>query len=80
MTLTRVAWSSLALIASLAAALVIKRRFHSTLSAAANEREMDWDLADDFTQAVANSLPHESGAFNIPPYALGLTTKADTIE
>jgi len=61
-----VAAISLTAIAAVAA-LVIHRRRHLRSPAAADQRDMGWDLADDFTQAVANSLPDESGAFNIPP-------------
>lgn len=67
MALTRVAWGSVAAIAGVAAALlVISRRRHRTSQNAANQRSVGWDLVDDFTQGVANALPHESGAFNIP--------------
>jgi hypothetical protein len=66
-TLTRVAWSGLAIIASVTVALVISRRRHRMSQTAANRRNTEWDLVDDFTQAVANALPHESGAFNVPP-------------
>jgi hypothetical protein len=29
--------------------------------------EFEWNLPDDLTQAAANALPDESGAFNAPP-------------
>jgi LPXTG-motif cell wall-anchored protein len=54
------AWSSIALIASLAVVLVLKRRHHLVSRVPASQRDTGWDLADDFTQAVVNSLPHES--------------------
>ena len=66
MTFTRVAWSGLAVIASVTVALVINRRRHRRSQTAANRGDMGWDFVDDFTQAVANALPHESGAFNVP--------------
>jgi hypothetical protein len=65
-TLTRVAWNTLAVIAGVIGALVISRRYRRSQTAA-NQRNLRWDLVDDFTQAVANALPHESGAFNLPP-------------
>ena len=67
MTLTRVAWSSLAVIAGVIGALVVSRRRYRRSQTAANQRNLEWDLVDDFTQAVANALPHESGAFTRPP-------------
>jgi hypothetical protein len=66
-TFTRVAWSGLAVIASVTVALADSRRRHRRSQTAENRRNMEWDLVDDFTQAVANALPHESGAFNLPP-------------
>ncbi len=65
MSVRRVAAVSLPVIAAVAA-LVIRRQRHRTSLAAADQRDIGWDLADDFTQAAANSLPDESGAFNIP--------------
>lgn len=66
MIFTRVAWSGL-VIASVTVALIVSRRRHRRSQTAPNGRNMEWDLVDDFMQAVANALPHESGAFNVPP-------------
>jgi hypothetical protein len=63
MTATRLMLTSCAILASIAAGLVIGRRRHRASTAAASERNTEWTLVDDFTQAAANALPDESGAF-----------------
>ena len=67
MTVQRIAvMSAFAITASIAIGYVLRRSRHRS-SPTPIRRDMEWDLADDITQAVANALPHESGAFNIPP-------------
>jgi hypothetical protein len=65
MTTNRLALG-LAAIAALAAAWTVRDRRRRTPPHAPTARDLGWDLADDIKQAVANSLPHESGAFNAP--------------
>jgi len=62
--LTHIVWIAVGAIAGLAGAFVIGRIRRDRTSAPGPDRqEVGWDLLDDFTQAAANALPHESGAF-----------------
>ena len=54
---------SVAAFAGIAAAIVVRYRRRETRAAAGNRADT-WDLVDDFTQAAADSLPHESVTFN----------------
>ena len=63
MTFRRAVVSIAAALAGVAAAMVIRHRHRETRAAAGNRRDT-WDLLDDFTQAAADSLPHESVTFN----------------
>lgn len=68
MNYSRAAWVGLAIAGSIAGAVVIDHlRRNRRSSIGRSKEDVEWDLADDFTQAVANALPHESGAFNVPP-------------
>jgi hypothetical protein len=68
MNYSRAAWIVLGAMAGFAGAAAIGRlRRGRRLALPAKEGETAWDLPDDLTQAVANALPHESGAFNTPP-------------
>jgi hypothetical protein len=68
MNYTRGAWIVLGAMAGIAGAIAIGRvRRGRTLALPPKQRDAAWDLPDDLTQAVANALPHESGAFNTPP-------------
>lgn len=67
MTAGRIVVGFLAVIAGLVGTQVLRRRrHHLTRGVTRTGCDLEWNLSDDLTQAVANALPHESGAFNIP--------------
>jgi hypothetical protein len=67
MNYSRAAWIALGAVAGIAGAAAIRRlRRGRRLVLPAKQRDTMWDLPDDLTQAVANALPDEFGAFNTP--------------
>ena len=67
MKYSRAAWIALGAVAGIAGAAVIGRlRRGRRLALLATQRDTVWDLPDDLTQAVANALPEEFGAFDTP--------------